>query len=45
MRSVMPSQMPNLMPEAARMQGATLTTVQGVTAGMDLEGTGIRTGT
>ena len=45
MRSVMPSQMPDLMPEAAQMQGATLTTVQGVTAGMDPEGTEIKTGT
>lgn len=27
MRSVMPSQMPDLMPEAAQMQGGTLTTV------------------
>ncbi len=41
----MPRQMSDLMPEAAQMQGATLTTVQGFTAGMHLEGTGIRIGT
>jgi len=44
MRSVMPSQMSDLIQEAAQMQGATLTTVQGFTSGMDLEGTEIRTG-
>ena len=45
MRSVMSSQRLNLMPDAAQMQGATLTAVQGSTSGTDLEDTGIRTGT